>query len=117
MNSREWYNKQPVKKKYPLKYITNTSFYIEIKGVQIGCWSGKDNHNNNYTNYPYWGFYERKKDVTRDKDMVEKIMENANVAILHNSSDGSFLSWGSTTNGAENLEKYVQAAIELGYMV
>lgn len=27
---KEWYNKQPVKKKYPLKYITNTSFYIEI---------------------------------------------------------------------------------------
>ena len=114
---KEWYDLQRVKEKYPLKYITNTSFYIEIKGIQIGCWSGKDNHNNNYTNYPYWGFYERKKDVTRDKDMVEKIMENANVAILHNSSDSPFLSWGSTTNGFEDLKEYVQAAIELNYMV
>lgn len=113
----EWYNQQRVKDKYPLKYITNTSFYIEIKGIQIGCWSGKDNHNNNYTNYPYWGFYERKKDVTRDKDMVERIMEKANVAILHVSSDNSFLSWGSTTNGLEDLKKYVQTAIELDYMV
>ena len=49
--------------------------------------------------------------------MVEKIMENANVAILHNSSDSPFLPWGSTTNGFEDLKEYVQAAIELNYMV
>ena len=113
----EWYNQQSVKDRYRLEHVSHESFYIEIKGIQIGCWSGKDNHNNNYTNYPYWGFYERKKDVTRDKDMVEKIMENANVAILHNSSDSPFLSWGSTTNGFEDLKEYVQAAIELNYMV
>lgn len=114
---KEWYNKQPVKNKYPLKYITNTSFYIEIKGVQIGCWSGKDNHNNNYLNYPYWGFNEVKKVINDARGWVEEIKSQANVTILHDDSDESFLSWGSTTNGFEDLKKYVQAAITLGYMV
>lgn len=58
-----------------------------------------------------------KDDKSRDSDMIEKIKKEANVAILHDESDGCFLSWGSTTNGAEDLEKYVKAAIELNYMV
>ena len=114
---KEWYDLQRVKDKYLLKYITNTSFYIEIKGIQIGCWSGKDNGNNNYLNYPYWGFNEVKKVINDARGWVEEIKSQANVTILHDDSNGSFLSWGSTTNGFEDLKKYVQAAITLGYMV
>lgn len=114
---KEWYDLQRVKDKYLLKYITNRSFYIEIKGIQIGCWSGKDNGNNNYLNYPYWGFNEVKKVINDARGWVEEIKSQANVTILHDDSNGSFLSWGSTTNGFEDLKKYVQAAITLGYMV
>lgn len=69
---KEWYDQQRVKDKYSLKYITNTSFYIEIKGIQIGCWSGKDNQNPQYFKYPYWGFKKVKDDKSRDSDMIEK---------------------------------------------
>lgn len=114
---KEWYDQQRVKDKYSLKYITNTSFYIEIKGIQIGCWSGKDNQNPQYFKYPYWGFKKVKDDKSRDSDMIEKIKKEANVAILHDDSNGPFLSWGSTTNGFEDLKEYVLAAIKLKYMV
>lgn len=114
---KKWYDKQSVKDTYLLHYTINTCFYIEIKGVQIGCWSGKDNGNNNYFNYPYWGFNKVRNDKNNDRDWVEEIKSQANVTILHDDSDESFLSWGSTTNGFEDLKKYVQAAITLGYMV
>lgn len=114
---KEWYDQQRVKDTYSLKYITNTSFYIEIKGIQIGCWSGKDNQNPQYFKYPYWGFKKVKDDKSRDSDMIEKIKKEADVAILHDDSNGPFLSWGSTTNGFEDLKEYVLAAIKLKYMV
>lgn len=114
---KKWYDKQSVKDTYLLHYTINTCFYIEIKGVQIGCWSGKDNCNNNYFNYPYWGFNKVRNDKNNDRDWVEKIKTKAQVKTLHDDSDDSFLSWGSTTNGFEDLKKYVQAAITLGYMV
>lgn len=114
---KEWYDQQSVKDTYLLKYNKKTCFYIEIKGIQIGCWSGKDNGNNNYLNYPYWGFNEVKKVINDARGWVEEIKSQANVTILHDDSNGSFLSWGSTTNGFEDLKKYVQAAITLGYMV
>lgn len=113
----EWYDKQSVKDTYRLRHISKTCFYIEINGIQIGCWSGKDNGNNNYLNYPYWGFNEVKKVINDARGWVEEIKSQANVTILHDDSNGSFLSWGSTTNGFEDLKKYVQAAITLGYMV
>ena len=113
----KWYDQQSVKDTYLLKYNKKTCFYIEIKGIQIGCWSGEDNGYTKYSRYPYWGFKKVKDDKSRDSDMIEKIKKEANVAILHDESDGCFLSWGSTTNGAEDLEKYVKAAIELNYMV
>lgn len=113
----EWYDKQSVKDTYQLRHISKTCFYIEINGIQIGCWSGKDNGNNNYLNYPYWGFNEVKKVINDSRGWVEEIKSQANVTILHDDSNGSFLSWGSTTNGFEDLKKYVQAAITLGYMV
>lgn len=112
----EWYNQQSVKDTYLLNYNNKTCFYIEIKGIQIGCWSGKDNGYKKYSRYPYWGFKKVKEDKSRDSDMIEKIKTKANVVILHDESDNCFLSWGSTTNGAEDLKKYVQAAIILGYM-
>lgn len=114
---KEWYDQQSVEDTYLLKYNKKTCFYIEIKGIQIGCWSGEDNGYTKYSRYPYWGFKKVKDDKSRDSDMIEKIKKEANVAILHDESDGCFLSWGSTTNGAEDLEKYVKAAIELNYMV
>lgn len=114
---KEWYDQQSVKDTYLLKYNKKTCFYIEIKGIQIGCWSGKDNGNNNYLNYPYWGFNEVKKVINDARGWVEEIKSQANVTMLHDDSNGSFLSWGSTTNGFEDLKKYVQAAITLGYMV
>ena len=114
---KDWYDKKSVKDTYPLQHTINTCFYIEIKGIQIGCWSGEDNGYTKYSRYPYWGFKKVKDDKSRDSDMIEKIKKEANVAILHDESDGCFLSWGSTTNGAEDLEKYVKAAIELNYMV
>lgn len=114
---KEWYDQQSVKDTYLLKYNKKTCFYIEIKGIQIGCWSGKDNGNNNYLNYPYWGFNEVKKVINDARGWVEEIKSQANVTILHDDSNGSFLSWGSTTNGFEDLKKYVQATITLGYMV
>lgn len=49
--------------------------------------------------------------------MIKNIKAKACVKVLHDDSNGSFLSWGSTTNGAEDLKEYVQAAIELNYMV
>lgn len=112
----EWYNQQSVKDTYLLNYNNKTCFYIEIKGIQIGCWSGEDNGYKKYSRYPYWGFKKVKEDKSRDSDMIEKIKTKANVVILHDESDNCFLSWGSTTNGAEDLKKYVQAAIILGYM-
>lgn len=112
----EWYNQQSVKDTYLLNYNNKTCFYIEIKGIQIGCWSGKDNGYKKYSRYPYWGLKKVKEDKSRDSDMIEKIKTKANVVILHDESDNCFLSWGSTTNGAEDLKKYVQAAIILGYM-
>ena len=114
---KEWYDQQSVKDTYLLKYNKKTCFYIEIKGIQIGCWSGKDNGNNNYLNYPYWGFNDVKKVINDARGWVEEIKSQANVTILHDDSNGSFLSWGSTTNGFEDLKKYVQATITLGYMV
>lgn len=114
---KEWYDQQSVKDTYLLKYNKKTCFYIEIKGIQIGCWSGKDTGNNNYLNYPYWGFNEVKKVINDARGWVEEIKSQANVTILHDDSNGSFLSWGSTTNGFEDLKKYVQATITLGYMV
>ena len=113
---KDWFDKQPEHINYPLKYIIHTSFYIEIKGIQIGCWSGKDNGNTRYYRYPYWGFKKVKEDESRDRDMVEKIKKKANVAILHDDKDDTFLSWGSTTNGFEDLKKYVQSAIDLRLM-
>ena len=97
----EWYDKQSVKDTYQLRHISKTCFYIEINGIQIGCWSGKDNGNNNYLNYPYWGFNEVKKVINDARGWVEEIKSQANVTILHDDSNGSFLSWGSTTNGFE----------------
>lgn len=114
---KEWYDQQSVEDTYLLKYNKKTCFYIEIKGIQIGCWSGEDNGYTKYSRYPYWGFKKVKDDKSRDSDMIEKIKKEANVAILHDESDGCFLSWGSTTNGFEDLKKYVKAAITLGYMV
>ena len=112
----EWYNQQSVKDTYLLKYNNKTCFYIEIKGIQIGCWSGEDNGYTKYSRYPYWGFKKVKDDKSRDSDMIEKIKTKANVVILHDESNDCFLSWGSTTNGFEDLKNYVQAAIDLGYM-
>ena len=112
----EWYNQQSVKDRYRLEHVSHESFYIEIKGIQIGCWSGKDNGNTRYYRYPYWGFKKVKEDESRDRDMVEKIKKKANVAILHDDKDDTFLSWGSTTNGFEDLKKYVQSAIDLYLM-
>ena len=57
-----------------------------------------------------------KEDESRDRDMVEKIKKKANVEILHNDKDDTFVSWGSTTNGFEDLKKYVQSAIDLYLM-
>lgn len=112
----EWYNQQSVKDTYLLKYNNKTCFYIEIKGIQIGCWSGEDNGYTKYSRYPYWGFKKVKDDKSRDSDMIDKIKTKANVVILHDESNDCFLSWGSTTNGFEDLKNYVQAAIDLGYM-
>lgn len=110
---KEWYDEQSVKDTYQLKHISKTCFYIKINGIQIGCWSGKDNGNNNYLNYPYWGFNEVEKVINDAMGWVEEIKSQANVTILHDDSNGSFLSWGSTTNGSEDLKKYVQAAINI----
>ena len=88
----EWYNQQSVKDRYRLEHVSHESFYIEIKGIQIGCWSGKDNGNTRYYRYPYWGFKKVKEDESRDRDMVEKIKKKANVAILHDDKDDTFLS-------------------------
>lgn len=114
---KEWYDQQSVKDTYLLKYNNKTCFYIEIKGIQIGCWSGEDNGYTKYSRYPYWGFKKVKDDKSRDSDMIEKIKKEAKVAILHDDSNGPFLSWGSTTNGFEDLKEYVLAAIKLKYMV
>lgn len=114
---KEWYDKKSVKDTYPLQHTINTCFYIEIKGIQIGCWSGKDNQNPQYFKYPYWGFKKVNKDEIQDSEMIKNIKAKACVEVLHDDSNGSFLSWGSTTNGAEDLKEYVQAAIELNYMV
>ena len=111
-----WYDQIEGKGTCQLKYSEKTSFYIEIKGFQIGCWSGEDNGNPKYYNYPYWGFKKVKNDETRDNDMIERIKSRANVEILHENAEGSFLAWGSTTHGAEDLKQYIQAAIDLGYM-
>lgn len=69
---------------------------------QIGCWSGKDNCNNNYFNYPYWGFKTVRNDENNDREWVEKIKTKAQVETLHDDSEKPFLSWGSTTNGFED---------------
>lgn len=57
-----------------------------------------------------------KEDKIRHKYMIESIKTKANVEILHDDSDGSFLSWGSTTDGFEVMKKYIQAAIDLKLM-
>lgn len=113
----KWYNKLQVKGSYELIKNTPTSFYIEINDIQIGCWSGKDNQNPQYFKYPYWGFKKVNKDEIQDSEMIKNIKAKACVEVLHDDSNGSFLSWGSTTNGFEDLKKYVQAAITFGYMV
>lgn len=113
----EWYNKLPVTGSYALTKNTPTSFYIEINDIQIGCWSGKDNQNPQYFKYPYWGFKKLNEHEIQDSEMINNIKTKACVEVLHDDSNGSFLSWGSTTNGFEDLKKYVQAAITLGYMV
>lgn len=113
----EWYNKLQVKGSYALTKNTPTSFYIEINDIQIGCWSGKDNQNPQYFKYPYWGFKKLNEHEIQDSEMINNIKTKACVEVLHDDSNGSFLSWGSTTNGFEDLKKYVQAAITLGYMV
>lgn len=113
----EWYNKLQVKGSYALTRNTPTSFYIEINDIQIGCWSGKDNQNPQYFKYPYWGFKKLNEHEIQDSEMINNIKTKACVEVLHDDSNGSFLSWGSTTNGFEDLKKYVQAAITLGYMV
>lgn len=113
----EWYNKLQVKGSYVLTKNTPTSFYIEINDIQIGCWSGKDNQNPQYFKYPYWGFKKLNEHEIQDSEMINNIKAGACVEVLHDDSNGSFLSWGSTTNGFEDLKKYVQAAIALGYMV
>lgn len=113
----EWYNKLPVTGSYALMKNTPTSFYIEINDIQIGCWSGKDNQNPQYFKYPYWGFKKLNEHEIQDSEMINNIKTKACVEVLHDDSNGSFLSWGSTTNGFEDLKKYVQAAITLGYMV
>lgn len=112
----EWYADKGKKDTYTLVHNPKTSFYIEIEDIQIGCWSGKDNGNKKYFNYPYWGFKEMKEDKIRHKYMIESIKTKANVEILHDDSDGSFLSWGSTTDGFEVMKKYIQAAIDLKLM-
>lgn len=63
------------------------------------------------------GFQKVNKDEIQDSEMIKNIKAKACVKVLHDDSNGSFLSWGSTTNGAEDLKEYVQAAIELNYMV
>lgn len=113
---KNWYDQIEGKGTCQLEYSEKTSFYIEIKGIQIGCWSGEDNGNPKYYNYPYWGFKNVKNDETRDNDMIERIKSRANVEILHENAEGSFLAWGSTTHGVEDLKKYIQAAMDLGYM-
>lgn len=113
----EWYNKLQVKGSNALTKNTPTSFYIEINDIQIGCWSGKDNQNPQYFKYPYWGFKKLNEHEIQDSEMINNIKTKACVEVLHDDSNGSFLSWGSTTNGFEDLKKYVQAAITLGYMV
>lgn len=113
----EWYNKLQVKGSYALTKNTPTSFYIEINDIQIGCWRGKDNQNPQYFKYPYWGFKKLNEHEIQDSEMINNIKTKACVEVLHDDSNGSFLSWGSTTNGFEDLKKYVQAAITLGYMV
>ena len=67
----EWYNQQSVKDRYRLEHVSHESFYIEIKGIQIGCCNGKDNGNNNYFNYPYWCFNKVRNDKNNDRDWVE----------------------------------------------
>lgn len=112
----KWYNKLQVKGSYELIKNTPTSFYIEINDIQIGCWSGKDNQNPQYFKYPYWGFKKVNKDEIQDSEMIKNIKDKACVEVLHDDSNGSFLSWGSTINGFEDLKKYVLAAIELKYI-
>ena len=91
--------------------LIKEAFLVNENGEKV------DNGNNNYFNYPYWGFNKVRNDKNNDRDWVEKIKTKAQVKTLHDDSDGSFLSWGSTTNGFEDLKEYVLAAIKLKYMV
>ena len=88
---KEWYDKQSVKDTYPLHYTINTCFYIEIKGVQIGCWSGKDNGNNNYLiNKELANVLAKLGDSTDPREIVE-VMRKSRLHIYCNGTNQSVI--------------------------
>lgn len=86
----------------------NKNFGIEIKGVFIGCWDGKNQANHK----PWWGFHSENGFTQDQHDMIESIIKKLNID--HSKINNYY--WNYTCNGAELCDNFYNTAIELGYL-
>lgn len=108
----DWYDELlPSWKCYGLRHEKRDSFFIDIQGVRIGCWSGMDEEEHQ----PYWGFHSEKGFTQRQHKMIEAILDKAEIGDGIKEKNDLWY-WHYTCNGAEICNDFYNAAIELGYM-
>lgn len=104
----EWYHE--LKPEFEgLRREVQKSFGLIINDVWVGCWCGS--HNNDQ---PYWGFYCDDKGSPEQQAMVREILAECDTPSAK--SDGNYISWNSTLNGADECRRFYNAAKHLGYL-
>lgn len=108
----DWYHELlPEWKCYGLKHEKQDNFTLNVRGVLIGCWSGKGVADHQ----PYWGFYSEKGFTAKQCHMIEAILEKTNMNGYVKEKNEPWY-WKSTCNGTERCNDFYNAAIELGYL-
>jgi hypothetical protein len=106
----EWYKELSIEWKGIIK--KSKSFYIEIQGVQCGCWYDESNKDE-----PYWAFFTETETLSSKKmKMVDDILEKAEMKNMEQSLEYRWHRWCYTSNGAKDCNAIYKAALELKYL-
>jgi hypothetical protein len=93
-------------------YNGEYSFYIEVKGIRIGCWSDTT------IDGPYWGFWRESASKKQQFNMVRNILKQAGYDDEghHRDEESEWMYWERTLHGELRCRDFFEAARELGYM-
>lgn len=109
----DWYNELlPIWGNYGLKHEKRKSFSLNINGIKVGCWDGREEDNHE----PYWGFSSSKGFTAKQRKIIESILAEADITDYTPDKNNMWY-WKYTCNGAERCNKIYSAAVELGYLL